>query len=155
MKLLSGALAFCVCALWGMEKSKRLSERYNTLAELQQIAGGLKEQLTVRRLSVKQGLAALPEGRGRSFCEALLESGVPSSQSRYWGLLKKEELKALREYLLNAGSWSLSELVYKSETLEGELDKRKQEALAESKGKGKLFRSLGIAAGAAAALLLI
>ncbi len=169
LRALAMISVFLGCAYWGIRASSLLRLRRDTLSAMKSSIN----QLSLRMDYTAQPLALLANQTKTPETEVFwtlfaqrLEAGddVPTAWSKAmehsrendagFATLKENELRVFEEYAQGLGSSNSTLQIKNAAWLQQRLDSIMNEAHEAYSRKGRLFRSLGILTGVAAALLL-
>lgn len=165
IRLLGGALIMAACAVAGYRGAGRLAEQRRRYCGWQQGLSALQRAIEYHLIPLPRALREAAEAAGAgaevfSLSARLLAEGDGLSGGEAWSLaldganLKQQEREILA---LVAAGLGLSDAESQSRQLEacaGRLHEAEQEATEKEKRFGKLWRSMGWAAGATLILLL-
>ena len=149
MKLLAGIVLFCLCALAGEERARRLQRREQRLARVTEVSVGSGDRQMDAVGSSREGALLCPPSPERE--ELLKLSGGGESDMP---LLTGEEKARLAAYA-RSDSRSVAALRSEREALLALLQQDGTRTREELTHKGQVCRSVGYLCGVAALLLVL
>ena len=149
MKLLAGIVLFCLCALAGEERARRLQRREKRLAKLHELILAIGDRQMNALVSFREGALLCPPSPERE--ELLKMSGGGESDMP---LLTGEEKARLAAYA-RSDSRSVAALRSEREALLALLQQDGTRTREELTHKGQVYRSVGYLCGVAALLLVL
>lgn len=149
MKLLAGIALFCLCALTGEGRARRLQRREKTLMQLYELIRAIGDRQQSAFVSFWDGAMLCPPSPER---EALLR--LSRGEEDRLPLLTAEERGSLARYA-RSDSRSVTALRAEREALLTQLQQDRDRTREELKTKGQVYRSVGYLSGMAALLLVL
>lgn len=169
MRLVAGLLLLVACSLFGNSKAAGLKARLDTLRALRQDIGQIGMQMEYSGRTLEEILLSTKNLRLYSFWQAFAQQLSQNGPLAAWenalaemrgadigfAALRKEELCILEGFIATLGVSDLQSQRKGFELVDASLGQTVEDLAADYAKKGKLFRSLGVIAGIALAIMIV